>query len=185
MKKQGIAVEWIANFSSEVVPSIIDLVNCATVDGGTLGYAKPMSDDEAKRFIGDLQHRVSGGEAHVLVGSTKGEAVFLAILSLNLMPNCRHRAELSKGVIRPDFRGRHLVELAFSQIVLRAEQLGIEQLVLDVREDSRAHMLLRRFGFVTYGVLEDYARANTEICRGHFMVQTVESLRKRIGSEIT
>lgn len=185
VKDQQISVEWVTTFSPEVARSIIDLVNSATVVGGTLGYSKPMSHSEAERFIDSLEYRVSGGDAHVLMGHCNAKAVFFVILGVNHMPNCRHRAELSKGVVRPDFRGRRLVELALRHIVLRAEQIGIEQLVLDVREDSRAYLLWKRFGFMTYGVLEDYARANSGIYRGHFMVQTVDGLRKRFLSELT
>ena len=52
-------------------------------------------------------------------------------------------------------------------------------LVLDVREGTRAHALWERFGFQTYGVLDDYARVNGQRFRGHFMSQTVASLKQR------
>lgn len=184
MKNPTISVEWIARCTPELARSIIDLVNSATVVGGTLGYSKPMSETEALQFIDSLETRLSKGDVHVLLGRCGIQAVFFVIMAVNHMPNCRHRAELSKGVVRPDFRGRRLVELALKEIVLRAEKLGVEQLVLDVREDSRAYLLWKRTGFVTYGVLEDYARANSGIYRGHFMVQTVDSLRKRFVPEV-
>lgn len=184
MIKQDISTDWVTDFSGATARGIIELVDCATADGGTLGFAQPMKEDEARSFVNGLRHRVAGGNTHVLLGTAERLPVFLAILSLNDMPNCRHRAELSKGVVRPDFRGRHLVEMAFAQIVQRSALLGIDQLVLDVRENSRAHILWQRFGFVTYGVLEDYARVHSEVCRGHFMVQTVNALRERLGSQI-
>ena len=170
MSKQDISTAWVTDFSDLAARAIIKLVDCTTADGGTLGFAQPMQEDEAQSFINGLRLGVASGHTHVLLGNVVGQPVFLAILSLNNMPNCRHRAELSKGVVRPDFSGRHLVELAFAQIVRRSTLLGIEQLVLDVRENSRAHILWQRFGFVTYGVLEDYARVHGEVCRGHFMV---------------
>ena len=184
MKNQAISVAWISTFTPELARSVIDLVNCATIVGGTLGYSKPMSELQAQQFIESLEHRLSAGDAHVLLGRCGTEAVFFVIMGVNHLPNCRHRAELSKGVVRPDFRGRRLVELSLKEIVLRAEAIGVEQLVLDVREDSRAYVLWKRLGFVTYGVLEDYARANSGIYRGHFMVQTVDSLRKRFIPEV-
>ena len=184
MIKQDISTEWVTDSTVATERSLIELVDCATADGGTLGFASPMKEEEAQSFLNGLRHRVADGNAHVLLGTSEGRPVFLAILSLNEMPNCRHRAELSKGVVRPDFRGRHLVEIAFAKIVQRSALLGIDQLVLDVRENSRAHILWQRFGFVTYGVLEDYARVRSEVCRGHFMVQTVKDLRNRLGSQI-
>jgi ribosomal protein S18 acetylase RimI-like enzyme len=82
--------------------------------------------------------------------------------------------------VHPSFRGQRLVELALKQLVNRADSLRIEQLVLDVREDTRAHMLWKRYGFSTYGVLEDYARIDGRVYRGHCMVQGVGSLRARL-----
>jgi ribosomal protein S18 acetylase RimI-like enzyme len=184
MIKQEILTTWVTDFSDATSRAIIELVDCATADGGTLGFVQSMQNEEAQSFVNGLRHRVAEGKTHVLLGSAVGQPVFLAILNLNEMPNCRHRAELSKGVVRPDFRGRRLVELAFAQIVQRSTLLGIEQLVLDVRENSRAHILWQRFGFVTYGVLEDYARVHSEVCRGHFMVQAVDTLRERLEVQI-
>ena len=83
--------------------------------------------------------------------------------------------------MHPDYRGRHFVQLGCRELVRRAEQLGVEQFVLDVREGSRAHHLWQRFGFESFGVLQDYARVRGASHRGHFMVQTVASLRARLG----
>ena len=77
----------------------------------------------------------------------------------------------------PQFRNGQVVKAALREIARHAETLRVEQLVLDVREGSRAHLLWQRFGFRTYGVLEDYARIGGVSHRGHFMVQTTASLR--------
>lgn len=58
---------------------------------------------------------------------------------------------------------------------------GIELLTLDVREGTRAHRLWQRFGFQTYGVLDDYARVNGVKHRGHYMAQSVQSLAQRLN----
>jgi ribosomal protein S18 acetylase RimI-like enzyme len=179
--RPDIDVEWITAFDRDTVLGIAALVNFAVSDGGTLGYARPLQPHEADSLVGALRRRVIDGEAHVLLGRSAGTPVMMAVLSLNEMHNCRHRAELSKGIVHPSFRGTRLVELALGKIVERAELLGVEQLVLDVREDSRAHRLWKRFGFATYGVLEDYARLDGTSWRGHSMVQSVASLRARLS----
>lgn len=84
--------------------------------------------------------------------------------------------------MHPAWRGHRLVEVAFEALVARADALGIEQFVLDVREGSRAHALWQRFGFVSYGVLEDYARVDGRRHRGHYMVQSVAALRERTAA---
>ncbi|RYF49297.1 MAG: GNAT family N-acetyltransferase [Comamonadaceae bacterium] len=173
--------QWITTFDRDIVDGIATLVNLALGDGGTLGYANPLLPSEVDSFAAELERKVRGDEAHVLVGRANGAPVMMVVLSLNRIHNCRHRAELSKGVVHPSFRGTRLVELALKKIVERAELLDVEQLVLDVREDSRAHALWKHFGFATYGVLEDYARVGGASWRGHYMVQSVASLRARLS----
>jgi ribosomal protein S18 acetylase RimI-like enzyme len=185
MNNQDIQVQWITDFNAETSRSIVSLIDCATADGGTLGYVESMTDAEAESFVSVLSQGVAGGKAHVLLGHIGDIPAFLAVLTLNVMSNCKHRAELSKGIVHPSFRGKRLVELAFHELVKRAEVLGVDQLVLDVRESSRAHILWQRFGFVTYGVLEDYARVHGIPCRGHFMVQSVDSLRSHLGVNVS
>jgi ribosomal protein S18 acetylase RimI-like enzyme len=105
----------------------------------------------------------------------------LVILSRSSMPNCRHIADLSKGVVHPSYRGSGLVARAFSEVVRLCQAQGIELLTLDVREGTRAHRLWQSFGFQTYGVLDDYARVDGVKHRGHYMAQTVESLALRLN----
>lgn len=174
---------WLSHLDVDDARDVITLINSTVGDGGTLGYANAMSESEADGFLQGLQRRLHGGECHVFLGRSFDRPAFLVILTLNGMVNCRHRAELSKGVVHPDYRGHRLVQLAFREIVLRAEGLGVEQLVLDVREGSRAHALWQRFGFESYGILDDYARVDGRRHRGHFMVQTVASLRARLWSQ--
>lgn len=177
MNSPSVTYEWIAEFNPDMASAIVNLVNCATGDGGTLGYAELMSVAEAQAFIEALRRSVVAGESSVLLGRVDSQPAFLVIITLNRMPNCRHRAELSKGVVHPDYRGKNYVQLGFRALVQRAEQLGVDQLVLDVREGCRAHALWQRFGFVSFGVLDDYARIDGKSYRGHFMIQSVAALR--------
>ena len=183
MDNSGINHQWVSDFNADMTHAIVSLVDCASGDGGTLGYAEPMSAAQAQAFMGNLCRRVASGESHVLLGRIGQVPVFLVVLTINGMTNCRHRAELSKGVVHPNFRGRNLVQVAFREVVRRSEQLSIEQLVLDVREGSRAHLLWRRFGFESFGVMPDYARVDGTSYNGHFMVQTVASLRTRVMAQ--
>lgn len=172
--------EWISGLDACDGSAIVGLINEAVADEGTLGYAAPMNVAEADAYVRSLNLRMASGDCHVFLVRVGGEPAFMAILSVTGMHNCCHRAEISKGIAVPRFRGRGLVDLAFREIVKRAEMLGVEQLVLDVREGTRAHRLWQRYGFQTYGVLEDYARFGGISHRGHFMAQTTASLRARV-----
>jgi hypothetical protein len=171
---------WVKTFDEETARAVVQLVDCASEDGGTLGYRSPMAPEESRSFIAELAPRVAAGESHVLLGHVDGVPAFLCVLTCNAMPNCRHRAELTKGVVSPEFRGRRLVQIALKELVQKASQVRVDQFVLDVREGSRAHLLWQQFGFKSFGVLSDYARIDGQTYQGHFMMQTVESLHARL-----
>ncbi len=172
-------LRWEPYPTDAMLSAIVELIDCAKDDGGTLGYAAPMSAAEASAFARGLRSALRDRTTHALLGTAGDYLRFFCLLTPSPMPNCRHRAELSKGVMHPGHRGRNLLPRVFRAIVRQAESLGIEQLVLDVREGTRAHALWERFGFQTYGVLDDYARVNGQRFRGHFMSQTVASLKQR------
>lgn len=174
---------WISGLDGSDGRAIVGLINEAVDDEGTLGYAAPMTTAQADAYIAGLNIRMASGDCHAFLVRVDGEPAFMALLSVSGMPNCRHRAEISKGVAARRFRGRRLVDLALREIVKRAEMLGVEQLVMDVREGTRAHRLWQLYGFQSYGVLEDYARFGGVSHRGHFMAQTTASLRARVFSQ--
>jgi GNAT superfamily N-acetyltransferase len=178
--KDIVHLKWLSDLADAEAQIIVELVERTAFEGATLGYARRMSNDEAEQFVAELRYRLSKGDSLALVGVDEGNPVFFCMLTRSAMPNCRHRAELSKGVVHPAYRGQNIIPQAFREIVLKAEALGIEQLILDVREGSRAHLLWQRFGFKSYGVLDDYARVGGEVYRGHLLAQPVCSLRKQV-----
>jgi len=172
--------EWIIEIDDAVARRIVALIDSTVADGGTLGYEKPLDEKQARASVDGLRRQIADGDTYLLMGHENGEPAFMVILTQNRMANCRHRAELSKGVVRPSHRGQGLVRTALRELVRRADELGIEQFVLDVRDGTRAHFLWQHYGFAPFGTLDDYARAGGLSHRGHFMAQTVDSLRQRV-----
>ena len=177
-----LSLTWPSSLRTDQLVQVIELVDSTASDGGTLGFARPMTLMESDNFQAALHHKVGTGEVHALLGTYGGQLVFFCLLTQSVVPNCCHRAELTKGVVRPSHRGRNIIPRVFRKIVDRCAQLGVEQLVLDVRANSRAHDLWQRFGFESFGVLEDYARVDGQSFRGHFMTQTVDALRQRLSA---
>ena len=178
----ALLLQWNPVLDADAARAIIQLVDATVEDGGTLGHADRMSPQQAAHFIARLARRIEEKEVQLLLGRCEGEPAFMVMMSPSAMPNCRHTAELTKAVAHPKWRGRRLVEKALRALLDRATALGIEQFVLDVREGSRAHLLWQRFGFASYGVLDDYARVNGQRFRGHYMAQAVDVLRTRLAS---
>lgn len=182
MADTGMVLRWETCPTEATLEAVVELIDCARHEGGTLGYAAPMTAGQAAVFANGLRRSLPSGESHALLGTVGQHLRLFCLLTPSPLPNCWHRGELGVGVIHPGFRGRGLLPRAFRAIVRRCESLAIEQLVLDVREGTRAHLLWERFGFQTYGVLDDYARVNGLRYRGHFMAQSVASLKQRVFS---
>ena len=176
-----VSLRWLERIDPQAAAAIVSLIDCTVEDDGVLGFTQAMSAGQAREFCVGLQAAIDRGCGHALLGeSVDGPACFV-MMTRSAMPNCRHLAELTKGVVHPHMLGHGLIPQLFHEIVLRARQLGIERLTLDVRENTRAHKLWGRMGFVSFGVLEDYARVGETSHRGHYMTQRVSDLAARLA----
>ncbi|MBQ1017620.1 hypothetical protein KBX71_07025 [Micromonospora sp. D93] len=151
-------------------------------DDGILGYREPPSPRQVREFAEDLQRGVTKGVAHLLVGSGASALAAMCVLKPSSMPNCRHIAEVSKAYLTPAVRRTGaLLELA-GNVCDKARELGVEKLVIDVREQSPAYRTWLRLGFTTFGTLEDYARIGGVSHRGHYMEHSPAALRAVVDS---
>lgn len=140
-----------------------------------LGIDDPDNEVVQEAFLGQLKQTLATG-GQLLIGSVNGRLVVACVLKPQCLPTTCHLAELQKGIIEPEHRGRGLLEAALKQITEKARQMGITRLLLDVREDSPAHRLWQHWGFNTFGVLEDYAHHAGRVWAGHYMEQSVDDL---------
>lgn len=159
------------------------LLEASAVDDGILGYADP-SAAQSRGFATGLVRAVDEGAGHVLLGSDEEGIIAMCVMTPNLMPNCRHIAEVSKAFLLPRVRGtRALLELTV-QVCAKAREVGVELFTIDVREGAKAHRVWQHLGFRTYGVLEDYARVDGRTFRGHYMSITVDELEAYVAPRL-
>lgn len=152
------------------------MLAASVTDDAILGYLEPPSAEQVGSFVGAVQRTVTEGEGHLLLGSADRGALAMAVMAVSPMPNCRHIAEVSKAYLAPSVRGsRAVVELA-DEVAARATALGVEMLVIDVREGSKAHAVWTRMGFVTFGTLPDYSRTGDQRHNGCYMFHSVHKL---------
>ncbi|CAM3750129.1 GNAT family N-acetyltransferase [Kibdelosporangium persicum] len=163
---------------------VTTMVTRSAEDEGILGFHEPLTTAEKATFCGDLEHKLLSGSDCLLLGSDDDGVVGMCIVSLTAMPNCRHIADVSKAYLEPRVRRTTAIsEIAWAVCGLTRE-LGVETLKIDVREDSPAHRVWRRFGFTTYGILDDYSRVDGVSHRGHFMSHSVERLAEFIDERL-
>jgi L-amino acid N-acyltransferase YncA len=167
---------------------VIDMLAESVADDGILGYAAPLTAGQGTTFYEDLQRQVARGDGLLLIGEDPLDVFAMCWVSINTMPNCRHLAEVSKAYLKPRVRRTSAVTELVVAVCDRMLSEGVESLHIDVRENSPAHRVWEKFGFRTFGVLEDYSRVDGVRHRGHFMTHSVAELRqiaqKRLASHI-
>jgi hypothetical protein len=154
----------------------MEMLAASVADDGILGYGSPLTEKQGLAFCDGLEREVDCGRALVLIGEDARGVVAMCIVCTTLMPNCRHIAEVSKSYLAPRVRHTGAVTELVWALCQRMCGDGIEQLRIDVREDSPAHRVWEKFGFRTYGILDDYSRVNGKSYCGHFMTQSVAEL---------
>ncbi|ABD11374.1 hypothetical protein Francci3_2000 [Frankia casuarinae] len=168
------------SWPTDVRPYSTDLASmlaASVIDDGILGFTEPVTPAQGVGFAEDLARRVGTGEALVLLGQDDEGVCAMCVVALNSMPNCRHLSEVSKAYLRPRIRRTGaVIELVFA-VCERLADVGVERVLIDVREGSPAHRVWSGFGFTTYGVLDDYSRVRGISHRGLYMTHAVSELQ--------
>lgn len=146
----------------------------------TIGFAAPMTDRQAEDYLDGLQADLERGRKEIMLGRTQeGEVIAMVLLARDPQPNCGHRAELSKCIIRPSHRGNGVLLSGLHALVDHCRQENIHTVTLDVRQGSRAEAVWRKLGFVQFGELRDYAHIDGRVEAGVYMSGDIVELARR------
>jgi GNAT superfamily N-acetyltransferase len=171
-----IICRWLSELDAQTGEQVIALYNAVIRQESILGYPAPLEGLPALEVSRDLAAAVRAGRYDFLATLCGEELIGMALLEPNLLPNCRHLCTLSKGIIRPDKRARGTLKVGLLAIANRCRERRIERILLDVRENSRAHALWASCGFQPYGRLPDYARVDGKAFAGIYMQVSTQRL---------
>lgn len=129
-----------------------------TVAGGaSVGFLAPLDRDAAADWWRGRAASVDAGHHRVWI-ARDGERVAGTIgLNLAQLPNSRHRAEITKVMVRPSMRGHGLGRQLLATAERAAAEAGLTLLVLDTETGSPAERLYRAAGWTECGSIPDYA----------------------------
>ncbi|MER6047357.1 hypothetical protein K2224_11595 [Streptomyces sp. BHT-5-2] len=174
---------WAADLDDHA-EDVAGMLAASVADEGILGYAARPTDEQLTGFVDGLKELQAKGTGHVLIGEDAEGTVAMCVIRTRSMPNSRHIAEVEKAFLSPRVRGTTAVFQLARHVCLKATELGTELLLIDVREDSKAHKVWARLGFTTYGVLDDYVRVDGQRHRGHYMRHQVAELSATVTSRL-
>ncbi len=137
----------------------------ATVDGGaSVGFLAPLSEADAAAYwretFADL------GDARLLwVAEVDGKVAGTVQLCPSLKANGRHRAEIQKLLVHPEFRGRGIASKLMAEAESMAASLGRWLLVLDTESQSHAETVYKHLGWIPCGGVPGFALSTAGVPR--------------------
>ena len=176
MQLQQIDYRWPSAIDERLGAQVIALYNDTIRTTNILGYVERLSGDAAREVIERMDESVRRREKHFFGIFFQEQLVGMALVTPNTLPNCRHIAEWSKGIIHTQLRGRGVLRRAIAAMAERCLKMGWEVITLDVRVGSRSHAVWSALGFKEYGRLPDYARVDGVTHSGAFMFAAAKDL---------
>ena len=147
------------NELSRLVSDLGHILHACVLDGASVGYILPFTEEEAEAFWRDkVLPAVEGGCRIVLVAAMDGEVVGTVQLDYDTPPNQPHRAEVKKLLVHPKARRNGIARALMLAIEQRARDVGRSLLTLDTRSDDAAEPLYESMGYVTAGRIEGWCR---------------------------
>ena len=175
----GTVYGWPPQIDAVLESDLVRLMRETTASDPIIGFGTTITDKEAVQYVAELREGLRTGKCRLLAVRRGGALIAMCTLRRNTSPNNRHITDFAKGMIAKRCRGGTLLAAAFYEMAVQCEKDGVELVTLDVRANTRAHLIWERYGFEIYGTLADYARVNGESLAGHFMMQKVTRLKLR------
>jgi GNAT superfamily N-acetyltransferase len=132
------------------------LADCVA-GGASVGYLDPFSHADARVVYDDYLHDAEQGRRIILGAFLDGNLVGTAQLVLAVPPNQPHRAEVARVLVHRSARRRGIAQRLMEQLEQEARAEGKTLLVLDAVTGGDAARLYDHLGWITVGVIPDYA----------------------------
>jgi ribosomal protein S18 acetylase RimI-like enzyme len=132
---------------------LTDLLIATVDDGASVGFLPPLARDEARAYW----EGVLGPGVILFAAEESGRIAGTVQLQLAMKLNGRHRAEIARLMVHPDFRRRGIGRLLMEQAEAAAIAAGRTLIVLDTREGDPSNALYLSLGYIEAGRIPHYA----------------------------
>ncbi|MBM7621247.1 ribosomal protein S18 acetylase RimI-like enzyme [Bacillus tianshenii] len=151
--KNPLSIEQI----EEIETYLDELVEMLTlvVEGASIGFLPPVTKEAAVEYWKSVEE--SG--ISLFIARIQDRVVGSVQLHECSSQNGRHRAEIAKMMVHPDFRQQGIARKLMIAAEEKAIQDGKTLLVLDTREGTPANSLYNSLGYVEVGRIPNYARS--------------------------
>lgn len=151
----GVTIEVVgAELPTDVLTDLGDMLMDSVLGGASIGWIAPPSISEATAW---WTHHIATPGIVVWIARDKSGAV---VGSVSLLPasklNSQHRAEVMKLMVHRRVRGRGISGKLMAALETYAVEHARTLLVLDTETGSLAEKLYQKWGWTTFGIVDDY-----------------------------
>ena len=139
------------------IAALADILMEAVASGASVSFMHPLAPDVASEFWTKSLDEAEAGRRVVLGAMENDELLGTVTLHLDCPPNQPHRGEIAKLITRVNKRRRGIGRALMLEAERIARERGRTLLTLDTGIDDGAGALYEQLGFVSAGVIPDYA----------------------------
>ncbi|MER5633864.1 GNAT family N-acetyltransferase [Streptomyces nitrosporeus] len=143
----------LVTYADELAALLVETVE----EGASVGFLAPLARDDAAEWWRRRAASVETGGHQVWIAREDGRPAGTIGLARESLPNARHRAEVTKLMVRPSARGRGVGRALLGAVERSAPGQGLSLLVLDTETGSPAEALYRSAGWTECGSVPSYA----------------------------
>lgn len=132
------------------------LLHACVMGGASLGFVWPFDDATNEHYWDEVKDALQSGQRLLWQLRVDDRLIGSAQLDCATKPNARHRAELQKMMVLPEYRGKGWGRHLLSAIEQQALDFGRSLITLDTQKGSDAVMLYTRQGYREAGEITDF-----------------------------
>jgi acetyltransferase len=141
------------------LPELVATLQEAVADGASVGFLPPLADDEAQAYWQSVVEALRVGSRALLIARLPDGAFAGTVqLDLAMRANGRHRAEVSRLIVRRAAQRRGVARALMLALEIEAQRLGRTTLVLDTRQGDPSERLYQSLDYQIVGAIPQYAR---------------------------
>jgi ribosomal protein S18 acetylase RimI-like enzyme len=150
------------DFTPEGTEELYRLFNDSILQGGTIGFLRPMTRRKAQEYFESLKRGIHKGETIAVVSGSKPFTGF-GLIRRDDGELFRHCWEMGRVMVRPTMQRHGLGAAIVQRLVAEAKRRKIEVLWLDVRiTNVPAIELFQKIGFRTWGIFPNRIKAGRD-----------------------
>lgn len=167
----SIVIEKLETGNSDAVfVGLAEMLIDAIVGGASIGWTEPPTVESATTWW--RHHIATPGLVAWIARDSRQRVVGTVSLFGASKLNSLHRAEVMKLIVHREARGQGVSRLLMDALEAHAAQNGRTLLVLDTETGSLAERLYQKWGWTTFGVVDDYVSdENGEYLQCSFMLK--------------